>query len=141
MKTIKCCFHCALLSPIARCCAADGVRISSSASVESLLLADLDLVINDITYRVVVPPQHRSTMVSTLSPPRILGVCVVTPIHYCIFMRKNVTYNFENWCLSWQDKGRLHCHRKNLACKNFIALKANNQHVSIMTRVPNAGCC
>ncbi|KAF2365158.1 Coiled-coil domain containing protein 109 C-terminal [Trinorchestia longiramus] len=39
----------------------DGIRIASSASIESLLLADFDLVINDVTHRVVVPEQARRT--------------------------------------------------------------------------------
>ena len=41
----------------------DGIRIAASATVESLLLSDFDLVINDVTYRVVVPLHHKSTLV------------------------------------------------------------------------------
>ncbi|XP_066960878.1 calcium uniporter protein, mitochondrial isoform X2 [Macrobrachium rosenbergii] len=41
---------------------ADGIRISSSDSIESLLMNDFDLEINDMTYRVVVPPGQKLTL-------------------------------------------------------------------------------
>ncbi|XP_068239010.1 calcium uniporter protein, mitochondrial-like isoform X2 [Palaemon carinicauda] len=40
----------------------DGIRISSSDSIESLLMNDFDLEINDMTYRVVVPPGQKLTL-------------------------------------------------------------------------------
>ncbi|CAL4089433.1 unnamed protein product, partial [Meganyctiphanes norvegica] len=39
----------------------DGVRIASSDSIESVLLEDFDLVINDTAYRVAVPPDQKKT--------------------------------------------------------------------------------
>lgn len=42
---------------------ADGIRISSSDSIESLLMDDFDLLINDVCYRVVVPPGQKLTLV------------------------------------------------------------------------------
>lgn len=41
----------------------DGIRISSSDSIESLLMDDFDLLINDVCYRVVVPPGQKLTLV------------------------------------------------------------------------------
>ncbi|KAK7076036.1 hypothetical protein SK128_009428, partial [Halocaridina rubra] len=40
----------------------DGVRISTSDSIESLLMNDFDLIINDVTYRVVVPDGQKLTL-------------------------------------------------------------------------------
>ncbi|KAK3864513.1 hypothetical protein Pcinc_029782 [Petrolisthes cinctipes] len=40
----------------------DGIRISSSDSIESLLMDDFDLLINDVCYRVVVPPGQKLTL-------------------------------------------------------------------------------
>ncbi|KAG7159441.1 Calcium uniporter protein-like [Homarus americanus] len=40
----------------------DGVRISTSDSIESLLMTDFDLIINDISYRVVVPEEQKLTL-------------------------------------------------------------------------------
>ncbi|XP_042877898.1 calcium uniporter protein, mitochondrial-like isoform X1 [Penaeus japonicus] len=43
----------------------DGVRISSSDSIESLLMSDFELVINDISYRVEVPTGQKLTLMQT----------------------------------------------------------------------------
>ncbi|XP_053643833.1 calcium uniporter protein, mitochondrial isoform X2 [Cherax quadricarinatus] len=40
----------------------DGVRISSSDSIESLLMSNFDLIINDVSYRVVVPEEQKLTL-------------------------------------------------------------------------------
>lgn len=83
------------------CGFADGIRISSSDSIESLLMDDFDLIINDVCYRVVVPSGQKLTLVGSnslmlLSSTRVrikltMGIALMTtPISFGEAIKSNM---------------------------------------------------